>query len=167
MPSPITLCVTYVPSSSTADYYDSLFNFLHLHQVSDKLIILGDFNINWDALLGHSAIANQFCDLVFQTGLHQLIDKPTHIHGNILDLLLTNLDDNIGDLQSIQISYCHQIIHYHFSVSVSVATFSKSTTYLTFNYSKGDYQGLIEYLLQSDFTPCYLSHDVEYIWRTI
>ena len=99
MPSPITLCVTYVPSGSTADYYDSLFNFLHLHQVSDKLIILGDFNIDWDVLSGHSPIANQFCDLVFQTGLYQLIDKPTHMHGNILDLLLTNLDDNIGDLQ--------------------------------------------------------------------
>ena len=46
-----------------------------------------------------SPISNQFCDLVFQTGLYQLIDKPTHTHGNILDLLLTNLDDNIGDLQ--------------------------------------------------------------------
>ena len=45
LPSPITFCVTYVPLSSTADYYDSLFNFLlHLHHISDKIIILGDFN---------------------------------------------------------------------------------------------------------------------------
>ena len=131
------------------------------------LLATGSTDIDWDVLSAHSPISNQFCDLVFQTGLHQLIDKHTHIHDNILDLLLTNLDDNIGDLQSIQISYCHQIIHYHFSVSVSVATSSKSTTYLTFNYSKGDYQGLSEYLLQSDFTPCYLSHDVKYIWHTI
>ena len=34
LPSPITFCVTYVPPSSTADYYDSLFNFLlHLHHI--------------------------------------------------------------------------------------------------------------------------------------
>ena len=99
LPNPITLCVNYVPPSSTAVYYDNLFNFfLHLHQVSDKMIILGDFNlpdIDWDVLSGHSPVSNQFCDLVFQTGLSQLIDRPTHIHGNILDLLLTNLEDNV------------------------------------------------------------------------
>ena len=52
-----------------------------------------------------------------------------------------------------------------FSLSVSVATSSKSTTYFTFNYSKGDY--LSECLLYSDFMPCYLSNDAEYIWNTI
>ena len=52
-------------------------------------------------------------------------------------------------------------------MSVSVVASSKSTTYSTFNYSKRDYQGLCEYLLCCDFTPCYLSHDVEYIWHTI
>ena len=64
-PSPITFCVTY--SSSTADYYDSLFNFLlHLHHISGKIIILGDFNfpdIDWDLLSGLSPTSNQFCDL--------------------------------------------------------------------------------------------------------
>ena len=159
-------------ATATAVYYDNLFNFfLHLHEVSVRMIILGDFNlpdIDWDVLSGHSQVSNQFCDLVFQTGLSQLIDKPTHVHGNILDLLLTNLEDNVCHLQ-IHSDRFLPSDHYSitFSVSVSVVASSKSTTYSTFNYSKGDYQGLCEYLLCCDFTPCYLSHDVEYIWHTI
>ena len=171
LPSPITFCVTYVPPSSTADYYDSLFNFLlHLHHISDKTIILGDFNfpdIDWDLLSSLSPTSNQFCDLVFQTGLSQLIDQPTHKHRNILDLLLTNLDDKISHLQ-INPDQLLPSDHYSitFSLSISVTISSKSTSYFTFNYSKGDYQGLCEYLLHSDFLPCYISHEIEYIWHT-
>ena len=172
LPCSITFCVTYVPPSCTAVYYDSLFDFLlQLHHVSDKMIILGDFNfpdIDWDTLSGHFPASNQFCDLVFKTGLSQLIDQPTHIHGNILDLLLTNLDDNISHLQ-INSDQLLTSDHYSItlSLSVSVTASLKSASYFTFNYSKGDYQGLCEYLLYSDFTPCYLSHDIEYIWHTI
>ena len=61
------------------------FNFLlHLHNISDKTIILGYFNFpdtDWDTLSGNSPVPNQFCDLVIETGLSQLIDKPTHIRG--------------------------------------------------------------------------------------
>jgi len=169
--NPITICVTYASPTSTAAYYDDLFNFLlNLHGVSDKLIIVGDFNfpdIDWDTSSGHSPISNQFCDLVFQTGLSQLIGKSTHIHGNILDLLLTK-DDNICHLQI----HSDQLLlsdHYSvtFLVSISVTTSSKPTTYFAFNYSKGDHQGLSDHLLHTDFTPCYLSHNVEYIWHTI
>ena len=167
LPSPITFCVTYVPPNSTAVYYDSLFNFLlHLYHISDKMIIVGDFNfpdIDWDTLSGHSLASNQFCDLVFQTGLTQLIDQPTHIHGNTLDLLLTNLDDNISHLL-INSDQLLPSDHYciTFSLSISTTTSLKPTSYFTFNYSKGDYHGLCEYLLHFDFSPCYSSHDIEY-----
>ena len=58
------------------------------------------------------------------------------------------------------------VLTFNFSVSVSFIS-SKSATYFTFNYSQGDYLGLCDYLSHLDFTPCYLSHDVEYIWHTI
>ena len=44
---------------------------------------------------------------------------------------------------------------------------SKPTTYFTFGCSKGDYQGLHDYLCCSDFTSCYSSDDVEYIWHIV
>lgn len=52
--------------------------------------MLSDFNlpdIDWNTMSGVSVISNQFCDFVFDNGLCQLINGPTHIHGNTLDLL--------------------------------------------------------------------------------
>ena len=46
-------------------------------------------------------------------------------------------------------------------------TSSKSTSYLSFNYIKGDYLDLHQYLLHSDFTTCYLSYDIELVWSTM
>ena len=168
----ITVCVTYVPPNSTTTYYDNLFSFLYnLLNDSGKLIVLGDFNfpdIDWDTLSGHSPVSNQFCDLMFWTGLSQLINVPTHNHGNILDLLLTNLDEYINHLQ-IYPDPLLQSDHYiiTFSISISVTTSSKSATYFTFNFSKGDYQGLCNHTIHSDFTPCLLSHDIKFIWHVI
>jgi len=91
LPNPVTVCIVYIPPNITLTYYETLFDFLfNLSNASNKLIILGDFNfpdIDWDSLSGHSPVSNQFCDLVFQAGLSQLIDTPTHNHDNILDLI--------------------------------------------------------------------------------
>ena len=55
-----------------------------------------------------------------------------------------------------------------FSLSTRVSELSRQTTaYFTFNYSRGDYEGLYEHLSCTDFTTCYLSYDVEYIWHVI
>ena len=46
--------------------------------------------------------------------------------------------------------------HYNitFSVTTTVNDQSKFAPYFTFNFSKGDYQGLCDYMTHSDFTPC-------------
>ena len=91
LPNPITVCTVYIPPNITTNYYKSLFDFLsNLASTTDKLIILGDFNfpdIDWDSLSGHSPASSQFCDLVFQYSLSQLVSVPTHNQGNILDLI--------------------------------------------------------------------------------
>ena len=70
---------------------------------------------------------------------------------------------------NIQFHYCHLIIltlPFHRLPTISVSS-KQTTTHFTFNYSKGDYQGLNNYLCCADFTSCYLSDDVEYIWQII
>ena len=37
-------------------------------------------------------------DLIFNLKLSQIVDSPTHIQGNTLDLVLTNLEDSIHSL---------------------------------------------------------------------
>ena len=170
--NPFAVWVTYVPPNSTATDYNNLFNFLNDFQnVHNNLILLGDFNfpdIDWDTLSGHSAASNQLCDLIFQAGLCQLIDVPTHKQGNILDLLLTNLEDKIEDLQVYPDPHLHSDHHnITFSVNTSMNGLSKFAPHITFNFSKGDYQGLCDHMFHSDFMPCYLTQDSEHIWHII
>ena len=64
----------------------------------------------------------------------------------------------------------HLLLSDHYSITFQVATYytsSKSTSYLSFNYTKGNYQGLHQHLLLCDFKTCYLSHDIELVWSTM
>ena len=129
LPNPITVCVVYVPRNSASTYHETLFTYISdLSNNSDKVIIIGDFNfpdIDWDSLSGNSPTSNQFCELLFKTGLCQLIDTLTH---NILDLLLTNLDDNICDANVHSISFLQSD---HFDITFSLSTRVSSKLLLT------------------------------------
>ena len=169
---PITYCVIYIPPNSSASYCDKLLNFLSdICSTSERLIILGDFNlpdIQWDLLTGNTPASEKLCELVFRTGLFQLINEPTHIQGNILDLLLTNIDDSFN---SLEVHPTPLLSSDHFYITVSVAVncnfFSKSSTYYSFNYSRGDYTGLSNYLMHTYFISCYLTHDVGKLLKII
>ena len=46
-------------------------------------------------MCGLSPASAKFCDIIFNLNLSQLICEPTHIAGNMLDLILTNIPDHI------------------------------------------------------------------------
>ena len=96
----IVVCNCYIPPNSGDLYLDTLLTFLS-NLISDRVIIAGDFNfpdINWSFLTGYSSSSNSFCDFVFDNNLVQLVDSPTHVGGNVLDLVLTTDDQLIEDL---------------------------------------------------------------------
>jgi len=151
LPNPITVCAVYVPPNSASTYHETLFAFISdLSNNSDKVIIIGDFNfpdIDWDSLSGNST-SNQFCELLFETGLCQLIDTATH---NRVDLLLTNLDGNICDINVHSLPFLESD-HLDITFSLPTELSRQTAAYFTFNYSRGDYEGLYEYLSCIDFT---------------
>ena len=53
-----------------------------------KIIILGDFNLHVNKVFNPEII--HFNSILSSFGLSQLIDQPTHIAGNTLDLVITN-----------------------------------------------------------------------------
>jgi len=60
---------------------------------NEGLILLGDFNfpnINWDTMSGSIPRFTDFCDFLLELNLEQNTTTPTHIAGNILDVILTN-----------------------------------------------------------------------------
>ena len=114
---------------------------------NNKLIILGDFNfptVNWNILQGNTSFSNLFCDLIY---LAQLVDKPTHKGGNILDVVLTNIEDSNVSL-IVHSADSTPIKSDHFAIALSFNTQSspsfKISPYYTFNYSRGDYVGLYD-----------------------
>ena len=95
----ITVCAVYVPPNIGDNYQNVLLSYLtEMVSTSDHIIIVGDFNmpdICWSSLSGSTSFSNSFCDFVFKHNLTQLMTTPTHEKGNVLDLVLTNVDDVI------------------------------------------------------------------------
>lgn len=100
--TPITFCVVYLlPLSSPSYHSDLLSYFDFLLTPNGKTVILGDFNfpdIGWETLSGTSPHSNYFCDLMYKFNLNQFVSHPTHVKGNILDIVLSNDPDLIQNL---------------------------------------------------------------------
>ena len=123
---------------------------------SSLVIIMGDFNvpdINWSTLVGSTHFSDQFCDLIFDLNLSQLVDSSTHRQGNILDLVLTNIEDSIHSLTVLNRN--HQLIssdHYPitFVLSHSVISPHNSPTYF-YDFLKGNMKAFLIFLLTVTF----------------
>ena len=66
-----------------------------------KFFLIGDFNLNkanWLFNTSTNSVEQTFLDEFLQAGLLQLINEPTHVKGNILDILLTNSEQFINDI---------------------------------------------------------------------
>ena len=134
---------------------------------------MGDFNvpdINWNMLSGSTTFSNQLCDLVFQYDLSQIVDCPTHIAGNVLDLIFTNCDCVINSMV-IHSNILHPVTSDHYLISLTLSyyqTFSKCKipTYV-YDYSKGDYEGLCQFFINSDLTNLYNCSDINQVWTLV
>ena len=172
--NPIIYCLVYIPPNAPNEYLQEFFSYISkFSNQSNNLIIFGDFNfpdINWDALYAQSALSNQFCDIVFDLNLTQLIDQSTHINGNILDLILTNAENLVHNVSvhstpPFLISSDHFLIT--FDIASALSTHSKIPLQTFWNYTRGDYTGLCTYLNDIDFIPLYQTEDVDHVWSFI
>ena len=97
----VTTCIVIIycppPSSANGFTVDLFFNefasLLELLASSGKLLITGDFNIHVNDVSDTTAL--KFLDLLDSFNLIQHISMPTHKNGNILDLIITRLDEQI------------------------------------------------------------------------
>ena len=139
-------------------------------QATEEVILLGDFNvpdINWATLSGSSDLSSKLCDLIFQHNYVQQVDHPTHIHGNILDLIITSTEDTVSGINITKefnqaIKSDHYLISFKLQLTSLSPTTSKDPVYI-FDYHKGDYESLNDLLYNTDFSTCYQSSDVEFI----
>ena len=137
--NPLILSCVYIPPnpplSIVQDIISYLSNLSCLFTFSN-VIVVGDFNlpdINWDSLSASTSISNLFCDFLFNNNLSQLVNEPTHIKGNILDLVLTNSDNDISN------SNLSSAVPYEFRSLHCYLRLHRSQFYQTAIYSQSKY----------------------------
>ena len=135
--------------------------------------MLGDFNfpdINWDLLCGEYVgeyyPSTQFCDLMFELDLLQVITTATHNQGNTFDLV-TNLEVNLNltdcTVHSDPTLFPSDHFAITFELNLAKQPSNNSGSFFNFNFVKGDYVGLCDFPYNYDFMPSFLPHDVNYI----
>ena len=167
----ISICTVYNPPNADLNYFSDLVHLLKsLSQKEKNLIVVGDFNlpeICWSSLSGNSLLSNIFCDFVFEYNLSQLIKCPTHVKGNMLDLLLTNNENLVSQL-TVNSTPALQLSD-HYNICFHIAKYSltprRKPILSVFDYSKADYEGLCNYLLDVDYSACLQSNSIEYVWN--
>ena len=79
-----------------------------LSSINSSYYICGDFNIHVDIPVGDGRKFTTFLD---SCDLKQLVDKPTHLHGHILDLILSPSDqDTIADVKICDFVSDHALV---------------------------------------------------------
>ena len=107
-----------------------------------NLVILGDFNLHVNKFSEPDII--RFNEILSTFGLSQLIDQPTHVSGNTLDLLITNKDETqikdvvINDINSSDHSQIFFKISYEFQKSKDKVISIKSYNNIDMDKFKND-----------------------------
>ena len=170
----LTLAVVYIPPNSLDSYRNSVSNFIRSLSQADDLIILGNFNypnIDWQTLYGHNQHSSSFCDLIMDLNLWQLIESPTHITGNTLDLLVTNNDTVIQNL-SMNSTLPLNLTSDHFMVEFDIvctlpSSSNSSNAHPYYIYSRADWDGMFEFLTHYNFNPMYSLTDINLKWHSL
>jgi hypothetical protein len=119
--------------------------------------------------MGTSSSSVCFCNFVFDCNLTQHVLEPTHVKGNVLDLVFTSASVVIDILTIHPLSAVNFSDHLaiSFDLPCSVPTVSVSKPGYVFDYCKADFDGLCSFLLDSNYSAIFDSSDIEFIWFII
>jgi len=99
----------------TADFFKEVSEFVDsLATNCDHLLILGDFNIHWDCQ--RNTDIKQLADILRSANLRQHVQERTHIHGHILDIVISCNDENL--IKGVSVS---PMLSDHFLINTNVS----------------------------------------------
>ena len=133
-------------SSQSAFLVDFQLFISFLSTLSSPIVITGDFNLHMDR---SSPYSNGFKELLNSCDLKQHVDKPTHIHGHILDLVITPSDLQISGLHVGDCLSDHFLISFGIDLFFSTRSPSKEITLR--HYHKINKESFVEDLKNTSF----------------
>ena len=78
---------------STSVFFSKLADYLEPFLLyKEQILVAGDFNIHINVAGDPGAV--KLLDLLESVGLQQHVTQPTHIHGHVLDLIITRRSDH-------------------------------------------------------------------------
>uniref|UniRef100_A0A1X7TPG6 Endonuclease/exonuclease/phosphatase domain-containing protein n=1 Tax=Amphimedon queenslandica TaxID=400682 RepID=A0A1X7TPG6_AMPQE len=162
----LIISVVYIPSCSDQLYFDSLLSHLRcLLDFGSPLFILLEFNcpdIDWSTLYAKSFVSLSVCDIVHDHNLSQIIGQPTHTGNHTLDLVVTYLPDYLVSHQVYSIEFMYSD-HFLINISLDFKLRSNPSQHpfpYGCDFTRGDFHGLVPYLLECDFGSCLNSVDM-------
>ena len=104
----LLLACIYRPPGS-CNFLEEFMSFVgYLSSIDSSYCISGDFNIHVDVPAGNGY---KFITFLDSCDLKQLVNKPTHLHGHILDLILSPSDqDTIADVKICDFVSDHALV---------------------------------------------------------
>ena len=120
-----------------------------------KLFIIGDFNlrnVNWKTNESSNNIEQLFLDEFFKLGLIQCITTPTHVKGNILDILLTNSENLISNIEILCNCEVCKSDHHAITFDLKLKIIRKKPVKAKrFNFKRADWDSLSNELNNIDW----------------
>lgn len=170
IPKPITLINAYIPPNSPLSLIASFTQQIcQLTKTNNTVILTGDLNhpqIDWLSLSGNSPSGQLICDCFFQSNLVQLIHDPTHIGGNILDVVAIQNPNLVSNLTinppPVTIKSDHHIINFTLEAPIHLQPTPKRTIWL---YRKLNPRNILSYLQVISIPPLY--SDVNTSWQAL
>ena len=161
----LKVTLVHRPPRSTGIHNTQLYK---LFENSDEnSIFVGDFNfpsINWHEYTSDRG-SEPFLHCVLENGFEQLVDFPTHIRGNTLDLVLANKPENILSVEPV--GNLGNSDHSILSIDLVFNSKFNITTELINDWQNGDKEGLKEYLERVDWDLELWDRGTEEAWQQI
>ena len=130
--------------------------------------IIGDLNlssVDWDNLISTNNTENMFLDLFSDLGLSQQITEPTHKHGRILDLLLTNVPGYVKDITVNSTNDPCYSDHFSITFKLETQVKNKYTKREIYNYKKANWDALNSELNETNWNSLLYGLHPETAWN--
>ena len=163
--NPLNILLIYRSPNSSEENNNQLCNIIQ--EVPENTIIVGDFNypkINWQGVSNDRKSEN-FVECVHAKNLEQMVEFPTHIRGNLLDLVLTNAPENILSVEGL--GNLGNSDHTIICVEVDFCPKFKESNELVLDWYNGDTEGLKEFYCNINWKEILEENNAEEAWEVL
>ena len=161
----VSIHVIYRSPNSNANNDAALCNYVK--NIQGINILIGDFNfpdIEWTSGVTGSKGRN-FYEATSEAFLEQHIDEPTHTSGNILDLVLTNKEGLVSNMEMLgRVGMSdHEIISFNVKIDDNI----NSNNQTRLDYPRANFDRMREELRKHEWEKEMEGRTVEDIWKKI